>query len=151
MAATAAVLAAVLLGGCRGGAGRRDAADRQDPLMRRAAATAAQGDARGAVEMYAKALARDPGLVRAHLDVALLRHDREKDYLGAVYHYRRYLELRPDTEKRAMILNRMRLAEQLFAASILEADRREARAELEALRRENGMLKQRIADLEGTR
>ncbi|MDA0989501.1 MAG: tetratricopeptide repeat protein, partial [Verrucomicrobia bacterium] len=98
------------MAGCSRGVAWLDQRDQDLPLMQRAAARAAEGDVESAIRLYTKALDQDPDSARAHLDMALLQHDYKKDYVGAIYHYERYLELRPDTEKRSMIEERSRLA-----------------------------------------
>ena len=138
---------AILPIGCLRDASVQDAEERREPLMQKAAAKAGQGDVAGAIAIYGRVIEESPRLARAHLDLALLLHDDGNDYVGAVYHYRRYLELRPGTEKKEMIGNRIRLARQLLAASVLGHDRKQVqtmRAELERLREENIELKQRL-------
>ncbi|MDD5705227.1 MAG: LysM peptidoglycan-binding domain-containing protein, partial [Kiritimatiellae bacterium] len=65
---------------------------------------------------HQEVLMQAPRTASAHLDLPLLLHDYRKDYIGAIYHYRRYLALRPETEKAPMISNRLQVAEQLLAA-----------------------------------
>jgi len=92
--------------------------------MRKAASEKDQGDHEAAIHLYERVLDVTPRMAKAHLDLALLLHDSKKDYNGAIYHYKRYLDLRPGSEKRTMIENRIRLAQQLYAVSILGRDRR---------------------------
>jgi tetratricopeptide (TPR) repeat protein len=114
-------LCLVLAGaGCLPGVARLDQRDRKEPLMQRAQTLVSEGNVEAAIESYRKALDIDHNLVRAHLDLALLLHDANKDYVGAIYHYRRYLTLRPDTQKRKMIETRISNARQLFAATMNE-------------------------------
>jgi tetratricopeptide (TPR) repeat protein len=68
-----------------------------------------------AIEAYRQILDRSPRMALAHLDLALLLHDSAKDYVGAIYHYRRYLELRPDAQKSSMIVGRIQDATRRFA------------------------------------
>jgi len=47
------------------------------------------------------------------LELGLLSDDKLADPIAAIYHYRRYLELRPDSEKRKLVedfIERSRLA-----------------------------------------
>lgn len=106
--------------GCSRSASWLDARDSADQLMRRARAKQNEGDMPGAIGLYRKALNSNRRMARAHLDLALLLHHEERDYLGAVCHYRRYLEMRSTTEKREMIANRMRRALQSFASDLAE-------------------------------
>lgn len=115
--------------------------------MLKARAKENEGDVNSAIRLYSDALDDNPKAARAHLDLALLLHDYKNDYVRAVYHYGRYLELRPRTEKKEMIKDRLRVAEQLFAASVsrlhgneadriadLESENLELRSELRRLR-----------------
>ena len=146
--------------GCSPGIRRTDARERAEPLVERAAAKADAGDIDAAVHLYEEALDRDPTLSRAHLDLAVLLHDRDRDYVAAVYHYGRYLALRPDTQKKELIENRIRLARQAFAASILgparpgepagqTSESRESAARILELEQENKLLKNKVAEMEG--
>ncbi len=74
--------------------------------------------------------------------MALLLDDHLKDYVPGIYHYRRYLDLRGTAEKRAMIEERIRRAEQMFAAGILMPSKRADR--VTALERENRLLRVKL-------
>ncbi len=142
----------VLLGtgaGCRDSVRRLDAREERDPLMRRAAAKQAEGDTDYAIELYRKVLDIDPRTAKASLDLALLLHDARADYIPALYHYGRYLDLRPDAEKRDLIENRMRLARHAFAAANLPpAANLAVMREAERLRKNNAEMRDRIRQLE---
>ena len=132
-----------LAAGCGRGVGWLDDRDRSGVLVHRAAAKADQGDIAAAMDLYQRALDQNPALARVHLDLAILLHDEKSDYVRAIYHYSRYLELRPETDKRELIKNRIRLAEQAFAGKMYRQDRRveERLAEMEE---ENRFLKKRL-------
>ena len=143
---------ALLAGGCYRSASWMDARDGAEPLMLRARDRVNEGDVKGAIRLYTEALDRSPDLARAHLELALLYHDREKDCVRAIYHYRRYLEARPDTEKSEMIEDRIRLAGQWFAASIIKperyaADKAAIEKENEDLRNQVNILTQEVVQL----
>ena len=149
-------LAAIVAGvsGCAKGVGALDAADELDPRMDRASTLERSNDFKRAIEMYEEALARNAELVKAHLKLGLLYDDYENNYLRAIYHYERYLELRPDTEKRADIEELVRLARVNYATSIPEkasdAIRELTRVRHQASQMEQDMVvsKRRIAALE---
>jgi tetratricopeptide (TPR) repeat protein len=94
-----------------------DERDRADPLIRRAGEKAEQGDVEDAIRLYVRALESNPLAARGHLDLALVLHDQAEDYVTAIYHYRRYLDLRPKTQKKAMIEERIRVAKQLVVGA----------------------------------
>jgi len=141
------LLGIAILLGCGRDIRSLDERDRSLPLMQRAAATAATGDAEGAADLYRQAVSAAPSAARAHLDLAFLLHDTMKDYVGAIYHYRAYLRLRPSTEKAVMIKNRVRLAEQALAARVLPEDREVGRT-IKRLEREVSALRKRAGELE---
>ena len=150
------LLLAALFAGCKPQAGVTDAREREDPLLRRALRHEQAGDLDAAIKAYSEAVRINPGLARAHLDLALLLHEHKREYVGAVYHYRQYLAMRPDSQKKDMIRERIRLALQLFAATIAGPDRTAAGSipEIAALNdeklrleNENTMLKSRITEL----
>lgn len=60
-------------------------------------------DIDGAIKLFSRAVSKEPHMARPHLELGLL-YDREKEaYVRAIYHYQRYLELRPDSEKRERV------------------------------------------------
>ena len=66
------------------------------PLMRRALSLQRVGDIRGAIEAYQHAIETKPGFARAHLNIAILYSEPpHEDFVRAIYHYERYLDLRP--------------------------------------------------------
>lgn len=148
----------VLTGGCSVDVGGQDERDQMNAYARRAAARYEEGDSAGAIELYVKALEEDPGLARVHLDLALILHDAQKDYIGAIYHYRRYLDLQPQTQKKKMIENRIRLAGQSFAGTILgnqdggnmpiikelEEEKKLLQEKVDLLERKNDVLKDKL-------
>lgn len=68
------------------------------------------GDEDSAISLYKTLTARSPDMARPHLALAFLMDKPGRDPARAVYHYERYLELRPDSEKREMLESRIRLA-----------------------------------------
>lgn len=108
----------VLVCGCDGNVAVLDGKDRSNAMMRAAVLKKSSGNIEGALQAYSEVLDRSPKLAVAHLEMALMFHDDKKDYLRAIYHYQRYLELRPGTEKKKIIEDRIRLAGQLYAAKI---------------------------------
>lgn len=125
----------------------RDADEGRDPLVRKARAASDAGDIDEAIRLFLRAVEARPGMARPHLDLAVIYNDNKKDYLRAVYHYTRYIELRPDAEKRAMIEESIREAETAFAAGI--AAEAVVDAKIRELERENARLRSELRDLQG--
>ena len=91
-------LALALLGGavwpgCAPSGG--EAWEVRDRHLRRARAAKDAQDVDRAIDLCEKALARKPDLALAHRELGLMLDNYRQDYLRALYHYRRYLELRP--------------------------------------------------------
>lgn len=104
--------------GCRPSVAQLDRVDREHRLMDRAMTAEQTGNLDEAIALYEKVLLEAPRTASAHLNLALLLHDYSKDYVSAIFHYRQYLKQREGTEKRAMLEDRLRLAEQLLAAQL---------------------------------
>lgn len=129
-----------LFTGCSRWAGGADA--REDPLFSRAKSKIREGDNDGAIEWLNKALERNPRLAAAHLELALLYDDARKDYVRAIYHYERYLELYPETEKKARIEEYISRAKTALASAMPSVDER-----VRTLQRENADLKRELLEL----
>lgn len=119
---TSAVVAALAIGlvaGCgRAAAERRAAGDR---YVRRAQAAKNAEDVERAIRWCEKALRRRPDSAAAHRELALIHDHFRQDYLAALYHYRRYLELRPDSAERADVEEMMAACGRALAAQLLAA------------------------------
>ena len=113
-----------------------------------------QQDFQAAAEFYKKTLSVNPDFARAHLELGLLCEDKLDDSIGAIYHYRRYLELKPDSEKRQLVEDFIERAKLSMAAKLPQPPAVEpgelARLQNEkaALLQENATLRSRVAELE---
>ncbi len=112
---------AAVLAGC-GGSGIAEAErdERGSALYRKAFAAEQSGDIKEAVRLFNKVLIEEPRSFSAHFQLATLLQDHEEDYFGAIYHYKQYLALRPESEKSALAQERIRIAEQMLAPQILK-------------------------------
>jgi len=140
------IILAAFLPGCSRPVASLDDSDFRDPLIRKAQSKVRQGDKDGAVECLNSALARRPDLAQAHLSLALLYDDYKKDYVRAIYHYERYLELRPAAQKRGLIEDLIRKAKVSFAASLSEQFP-EIGKKMQALEEENNRLKASLREV----
>ena len=93
--------------------------ERGSALYRKAFAAEQSGDIKEAIRLFNRVLIEEPRAFSAHFQLATLLHDQEEDYIGAIYHYKQYLYLRPEAEKKALAQDRIRIAEQLLAPQIL--------------------------------
>lgn len=141
------ILLAMAPAGCDRSVKQADREDWTDKFMQDARKAEEAGKVDTAIELFTEALDRDPKLARAHLELALLVHAYKKEYVLAVYHYRRYLTLRPDTDKRELIEGRIRMAERALAAALAGAGGSIAQT-LTTLEKENADLKARVRQLQ---
>jgi nucleoid-associated protein YgaU len=114
-----AVLCIALAAGCgRVSAERREARDR---YLRRAEAAKKAQDVDRAIALCEQALERRPKLALAHRELGLMLDNYRQDYVSALYHYQRYLQLRPDSPNRADVEALIQRARLSFAAQIAES------------------------------
>jgi len=137
--------------GCvKSGAAASEIAERNSSLYRQAFAAEQSGDIDEAVRLYNKVLIEEPKSFSAHFQLATLLHDHREDYIGAIYHYKQYLYLRPESDKSTLAQERVRIAEQLLAPQILRkvGDSVEGISQAHLLK-ENERLNRIITTLEG--
>jgi|HubBroStandDraft_6_1064221.scaffolds.fasta_scaffold77070_3 tetratricopeptide (TPR) repeat protein len=131
-----------------------DATAEQEVNYLRAQKFSEQQDFQAAAEFYKKTLSVNPDFAKAHLELGLLSDEKLGDPITAIYHYRRYLELRPDSEKRQLVEDFIERAKLSLAAKLPQssvADPGELvrlQNDKAALLQENAMLRSRVAELE---
>src|ERR1035438_840675 len=144
----------VLLTACERSAPVSDAAAEQEVNYLRAKKLYEQQDFPAAAEFYKKTLSVNPDFAKAHLELGLLSDDKLGDPIAAIYHYRRYLELRPDSEKRKLVEDFIERAKLSLAAKLPQSpvvdpgELTRLQNDKAALLQENAMLRSRVAELE---
>ena len=104
------------------------------------------GDELAAIGIYNSLCAQNPDMARPHLALALLMDKPGRDPASAIYHYQRYLELRPDSEKHEMLMARIRQAKiQLISTVFPSISNLSERLLVEI--RDNEQLKVRVMNL----
>ena len=138
----ALLVCAALLAGC-GGPGS-DAGDEKNARIQQGLLKAQQKQWTDAVALFQQALDSNADLARADLEMALIYHLQLKDYIRAIYHYERYLEKRPDSQKRDLING---WVQQAKISLVAEAGRSGdgVRDEMVRLKKENEMLRRQLA------
>lgn len=137
----------VCAAGCSKAVKEADEGELDHPMMGKAKELEQAGDITGATRIYAVLLEKHPDMARAHLGLALLLDRPHGDYVRAVYHYQRYLELRPDTQKRKMISGRIHAATLALVGTVFTNETAVVKR-VAALDRENAGLRIRNANLE---
>ena len=144
----------MLLVACEHSGSVSDADAEQEVNYQRARRLCEQQDFPGAAEFYNKALLVHPEFANAHMELGLLYENRLADPISAIYHYRRFLELRPDSEKKQLVEDfieraKLSLAAKLPQSPIVDASElTRLESEKTALLQENAALRTRVAELE---
>lgn len=150
-AAVAVCCAAILfLAGCRQTEiSAAERADRASRLYSAAMAELQAGRVDSAIKGLEAVVKAEPGNGNAHFQLAALLEDVKKDYLGAMIHYRLYCMIRPDSEKAAVALDRLKGCEIRYATDAMAKAGLESRlsVQLESLREEHSRCKNRLAKL----
>ncbi len=135
-------LVALTFVGCNkdNSAANEEKQQRSQPLMEEAMRAEQEGATDTAITLYRRALRSDGTNAMAHFNLALLLHDRKKDYVGALYHYQEYLDLQPNSEKAQTVTEQITIVQSLLAETlaqdIVSRRRRELEAEYSTLRNE---------------
>lgn len=94
---------------------------------------------------------RGGAAAESHMEAGILYHKHIKDPISAIYHYRRYRELRPNTEQARLVLQSIDACIRDFARTLpaQPLDNQVARTDLmdaiDRLQRENLQLKEQLA------
>lgn len=138
--------ALVVWSGCGNRVERIERREERDPLIQKALRKKRTMDMDGARDAFMQALDRHPELARAHLELGRLYDDYYEDYVRAIYHYERYVELRPDAEKKTMVEDFIRSARLSFATTFPHQPSG-ALAEIRSLKNENKMLRRKMDEM----
>jgi tetratricopeptide (TPR) repeat protein len=150
----AAAVVLALLAACEHAGPVSEAEAEREVNYQRAKKLYEQGDFAGAAEFYNKAVAVNPDFADAQLELGLLCEGKLSDPIAAIYHYRRFLELKPDSEKRHVVEDFVQRAQLSLAAKLPQSplidpvELTRLQNEKASLLQENAMLRSRIAELE---
>ncbi|OUX36710.1 MAG: hypothetical protein CBE26_04810 [Kiritimatiellaceae bacterium TMED266] len=95
-----------------------------------------------AEKSFKKALEENPTIARPHLDLATIYQQHIINYVHAIYHYDRYLELRPKSEKKVLIEQQRIKVAQMLANTLLQNT-----PQVKTLVEENNTLKKELVSL----
>ncbi|MBT5902338.1 MAG: LysM peptidoglycan-binding domain-containing protein [Opitutaceae bacterium] len=117
-----------------------------------------QGREQAALASFTRVInTRQDGAPESHLEVGLLYETEVKDPIAAIYHFRRYLELKPNSPQADLVRGRIHGATRDFARTLpaqpLENQnlRNDLLDVVDQLQRENTRLKDEVATLRGNR
>ena len=145
----AALLAALVLSSCQQAPPGSDAEDERNPFFRQASKDVADLNYPAAIKQFEKAIATNPTVVKAYLQIGLLYGDKLGDPISAIYFFQKYLEARPNAAEREEVVAAMEKAKIDFALSLTNSGIQNA-AEIARMSKENVDLKQQITQLQGT-
>jgi tetratricopeptide (TPR) repeat protein len=117
------------------------------PDYQRARKAVDSGDFRAAAGLYNRVIQAAPEVARSHLELGLLYDEKIGDPIAAIYHYRQYLALRPDSDKKLLVADFIERAQLALAAKLPPATGVDT-SELTRLQTENAVLRGRVAELE---
>lgn len=138
-------------------------AEVDDPDYRRGKELLRMGREQEALGTFLKLIDQRGGAAaESHLEVAILYHKHIKDPIAAIYHYRRYRELKPTTDQATLVLQSIDACVRDFARTLPaqpldnQVERTDLMDAVDRLQRENLQLKEQLAGaraavLDGTR
>lgn len=141
-------IATLLLCGCDKNTQSTEAKEERNPLVKQGQAYMEIKDYNKAETVFKQAIESQPTMARPYLDLATIYHQYKPDYISAIFYYKRYLELRPDSEKTEFIDEQIQKVQIALANAILtQSGAVQAMQELKQLRTENTELKRKLAAL----
>ena len=153
------VLAAVPLlhTGCEPRVSMPFTAEVEDPNYRRGKELLRMGREQEALGLFLKVIdERGGAAAESHLEAGILYQRHIKDPIAAVYHYRRYRELRPNTEQSRMVLQSIEACIREFARTLpaqpldSQVGRTDLMDSIDRLQRENLQLKEQLVAARAT-
>ncbi len=144
------------LAGCQPSENLPFAAEIDEPLYRRGTQLLRGGRAPEALEAFLKVIERRGGdAPESHLECGILYLQHIKDPVAAIYHFRNYLALRPNSPQAARTKELIDTAMKEFARTLPatpfegQIERLDLRETVARLQKENYQLKEQIAQLRG--
>lgn len=127
-------------------------AEVDDPDYKRGKDLLRMGREQEALSTFLKLIDQRGGAAaESHLEAAILYHKHIKDPIAAIYHYRRYRELRPNTDQSRLVLQSIEACIRDFARTLPaqpmdnQVDRTDLIDTVDRLQRENLQLKEQLA------
>jgi tetratricopeptide (TPR) repeat protein len=154
------VLAATLalgLGGCGDHDRLSYANELDEPDYREGQSLLKSGRRQEALSAFLKVIDKRDDAAESHLEVGLLYVQHINDPLAAIYHFRKYLALRPNSPQAPLVRQRINAAIREFARTLPaqplegQAQRVDLVATLDRLKQENESLKQQLAETKSAR
>ncbi len=149
---------ALVLAGCTDRDRVKTATEIDEPAYREGQAQLKSGRRQEALSAFLKVIdKRGDDAPESHLSVGLIYAEHIKDPLSAIYHFRKYLALRPNGPLTLQVRQRIDAATREFARTLPaqplenQLQRIDLVAALDRLKQENETLKQELADVKAGR
>jgi tetratricopeptide (TPR) repeat protein len=144
----------LLLAGCARNDDSSFTTETDDPAYQRGKSLEKQGRDQEALSAFLKIIARrDEEAPESHLEAGLLCEEHVKDPIAAIYHYRKYLELRPNSPQADLVRQRIAACMRDFARTLpgepLGSDASDLNDIVARLQKENDELKAELAAVRG--
>lgn len=153
-----ASLLALWLAGCGDSERMSYASELDEPNYREGQTLLKAGRRQEALTAFLKVIdKRRDDAPESHLEVGLLYAQHINDPLSAIYHFRKYLSIRPNSPQAVLVRQRIDAATREFARTIpaqpleSQGQRVDLIATLDRLKQENESLKQQLADFRAAR
>ena len=144
-------LATLIVCGCNKDAKSLDSKEERNPLVKQGQAYMEIKNYDKAEESFKQAIENKPGMARPYLDLAVIYHQYKPDYISSIFYYKRYLELRPDSEKTEFINEQIQKVQIALANAILtQSGAVKAIQDLKQVQQENADLKRQLAKLQNS-
>jgi len=144
--------ALLLATGCERADNQTLSSEADEPNYRQGQQLVKQGRSQEALSAYLKVIAkRGESAPESHLEAGLLYLDQVKDPLAAIYHFRKYLELQPNSRQAVFVKGRIDVAKREFARTLPaqplenQSERLDLFDRVDRLQRENEQLKAELS------
>ncbi len=138
--------------GCERKDSSAQSAEVDDPAYRQAQQLGRQGRSQEALAFYLKLISkRGDSAPESHLEAGLIYLQHIKDPLAAIYHFRKYLELQPNSRQAVYVRGLVDTAKREFARTLpaqpleSQAERLDMLDQIERLQRDNEQLRAELA------
>ena len=145
-----------LAAGCERADNQMLASEADEPNYRQGQQLVKQGRSQEALSAYLKVIAkRGESAPESHLEAGLLYLDQVKDPLAAIYHFRKYLELQPNSRQAVYVKGRIDVAKREFARTLPaqplenQSERLDMFDQVDRLQRENDQMRAELAAVRG--
>jgi LysM repeat protein len=145
--------ASLILSACNNQAQDKDPAQTDsdsNPNYKQAQQDLDNNNPSGAIADYEAALAANPKLAGAHYELGVIYGDKMNDPISSIYHFKRFLELSPNTDKKDQVQALIDKEGQDYAASLPNAKPQITQADLDKVTADNTALKKQVDDANNT-